>query len=455
MSAEELANRELENIRSKGALNFPINPFEILHDAGVDIVLKDFDDLAGIIINDEDNYTVVGINKNNSLQRQRFTAAHEYCHYIKDLKRQTGSMDCIKCLNKSDERIEKYADNFAGYFLMPTYELKRMCEMYKDNEGYVEWDKITIIAEYFGVSFSACLHRIAYGLHLIDGDTLDEALNKRMKEYGILSKRREIIKNQIDNSLLANVIDSMSFIMPDINNYTGQKFLQDYIFNDNRLEKVVIDRKKLNFILADLNYNGTESKYFKSDDEAVIMTLGNLELQKYVINTNDEISLKKCGNLHSILYKYTPFSEYAGRYRNASAMIRSGAIQPAAYYEIYDKINALDEELQLFLKEKDNYKISKYIEKVAYFVYNFVVIHPFQDGNGRISRALLNWLLKVKNIPPIYIDYNCRNEYYAALAKIDKEGDYTLFAALIEKRVIHSMILTNKYLFVDEIDDKI
>lgn len=31
-------------------------------------------------------------------------------------------------------------------------------------------NKIKIIAEYSGVSFSACLHRLAYGLHLIDGD---------------------------------------------------------------------------------------------------------------------------------------------------------------------------------------------------------------------------------------------------------------------------------------------
>lgn len=138
MSAEELANRELENIRSKGALNFLIDPFEILHDAGVDIVLKDFDNLAGIIINDEDNCTIVGINKNNSLQRQRFTAAHEYCHYIKDLKRQTGSVDCIKCLSTSNDKIEKNADSFAGFFLMPTNELKKICEMYKDNRGYVE-----------------------------------------------------------------------------------------------------------------------------------------------------------------------------------------------------------------------------------------------------------------------------------------------------------------------------
>ena len=49
-----------------------------------------------IIINDSDNCTIVGINSNNGLQRQRFTAAHEYCHFIKDLNRTNGETDIIK-----------------------------------------------------------------------------------------------------------------------------------------------------------------------------------------------------------------------------------------------------------------------------------------------------------------------------------------------------------------------
>ena len=38
------------------------------------------------------------------------------------------------------------------------------------------------------------------------------------------------------------------------------------------------------------------------------MTLGNLELQKYVINTDDDISFKNCGQLHSLLFKYVEFN---------------------------------------------------------------------------------------------------------------------------------------------------
>ena len=119
MAPEDLAKSELEKLRKSGKLTFPIDPFKILNNAGIYIVLKSFENLDGIIINDEDNCTIVGINSNNGWQRQRFTAAHEYCHFIKDLNKEIGTTDYIECLKKSNKDIEKYANDFAGYLLMP------------------------------------------------------------------------------------------------------------------------------------------------------------------------------------------------------------------------------------------------------------------------------------------------------------------------------------------------
>lgn len=453
MTPEELAKSELERLRRNNELSFPIDPFKILHDAGIYVVLKDFENLDGIIINDVDNCTIVGINSNNNWQRQRFTAAHEYCHFIKDLNKEIGATDYIECLKKSNKKIEKYANDFAGYLLMPTNELKLVCDQYKNKNGFIDFESITIIAEYFGVSFYSCLNRIAYDLNLIDGDVSSESLRKRMSEYGVNKKRHELIENKIDSTLLANVVSSMSFLMTDINKYTGQKFLQNYIYNDNKLEGVIIDRKKLNFILADLNYHGTNSQFFTNDKEEVIMTLGNLELQKYVISTKDDISLKKCGQLHSLLFKYVPYPEDNGKYRDGNALLKGGTMQPVPYYEINDKIKSLDEELQFFIKNIDQYEIGKYIEQVAYFTYKFIVVHPFRDGNGRISRAIMNWLLIKKKIPPIYVDQGCRREYYEALSQIDLEENPVPFIMFIEKRIIHTMIELYRYLFVDEIEE--
>ena len=105
------------------------------------------------------------------------------------------------------------------------------------------------------------------------------------------------------------------------------------------------------------------------------------------------------------------------------------------------------------MANKDKYNIGEYIEQVAYLIYKFIVIHPFRDGNGRISRALLNWMLSKRGIPPIYVDNDCRKEYYDALSEMDLYENPIPFIMLIEKRIIHTMIELNRYLFVDDIDE--
>jgi len=453
ITGEKLANDVIKQIKEKfGKIDFPIDPFKLLKDAGVHILLKDFENLDGIIINDEDNVTIVGINNNRSLSRQRFTAAHEYCHFIKDLKKESGKNDIIRCLKNSKSSIERFADSFAAHLLMPKDEFKKICNKYKNNNGYIDFESVTIIAEYFGVSFSSCLNSIAYDLKMIEGDITPKTLRERIKIYSPSKQREKLIKNKIDSKLLSNMLMSLSYNMLDLNKYTGMKFLQNYIYFDNKLEGIKIDRSNLNYILADLNYNKQNSQFFNSENEAICMTLGNLELQRYVILTKNKISIKNCNYLHKLLYKFVPYPDDNGKYRDNDAILKRGTIQPVSYVDIPKMINKLDEELQCFLNNISKYNVSEYIEQIAYFVYQFIVIHPFKDGNGRISRALLNWMLSLKNLPPIYINDDCREEYYNVLTAIDLKANYTPFIMFIEKRIINTMMELHNYLFVDDID---
>lgn len=60
----------------------------------------------------------------------------------------------------------------------------------------------------------------------------------------------------------------------------------------------------------------------------------------------------------------------------------------------------------------------------------FESIHPFADGNGRVGRMLLNYLLIGSGLPPIVLFENDREEYYLALEyfndcqEIDKMVDF-------------------------------
>jgi len=46
-------------------------------------------------------------------------------------------------------------------------------------------------------------------------------------------------------------------------------------------------------------------------------------------------------------------------------------------------------------------------------------IHPFEDGNGRTSRAIMNFILIKKGFPMFFIPYEKREEYYSALEDYD------------------------------------
>jgi len=91
------------------------------------------------------------------------------------------------------------------------------------------------------------------------------------------------------------------------------------------------------------------------------------------------------------------------------------------------------------LKTISPQKIEKCIQKISWFVKNlkaeptrkaaifhafFEHIHPFPDGNGRIGRVLLNFILISHGLPPIAIKglkKNDREKYYSALEKCDLE----------------------------------
>lgn len=62
----------------------------------------------------------------------------------------------------------------------------------------------------------------------------------------------------------------------------------------------------------------------------------------------------------------------------------------------------------------------------AWLHHAFTQIHPFQDGNGRVVRALLTWHLVKENYLPIVISRDGRSEYIRALELADS-GDLNPF----------------------------
>lgn len=67
------------------------------------------------------------------------------------------------------------------------------------------------------------------------------------------------------------------------------------------------------------------------------------------------------------------------------------------------------------------------VELSALVHLKFVTIHPFSDGNGRISRLMMNFVLHRKGYPPLDIPYGNRNSYYNALERAQTRKDEDIF----------------------------
>lgn len=82
------------------------------------------------------------------------------------------------------------------------------------------------------------------------------------------------------------------------------------------------------------------------------------------------------------------------------------------------------------------------LEAASYFHQKFEEIHPFQDGNGRVGRELLNYMLTKEDFPSIYITPKHRSDYLDALQEGNK-GEYSsLFYFLLIR-----LSATIEYLF--------
>lgn len=68
--------------------------------------------------------------------------------------------------------------------------------------------------------------------------------------------------------------------------------------------------------------------------------------------------------------------------------------------------------------EEQKAKLSP-IELAAVFHYRYIRIHPFEDGNGRIARLLVNYILMRHHYPMIVVKSKDKNRYLTALNRCD------------------------------------
>ncbi|MBK8724411.1 MAG: Fic family protein [Saprospiraceae bacterium] len=78
----------------------------------------------------------------------------------------------------------------------------------------------------------------------------------------------------------------------------------------------------------------------------------------------------------------------------------------------------------------------------AEFHYSFIRIHPFDDGNGRIARILMNFILMKYGFPPVIIRTEYKINYFSALQQVDSDtSKIEIFIEYIAENLVKSLEL--------------
>lgn len=438
--AESMAAAFLAAYFGNEVVSFPISPFKMLNDAGIPFVIRGFEKLEGVYIPAQlnDDLPIVGISSNRPITRQRFTAAHELCHHFRDADSE------IACPIGQKNTSEKFADAFASAVLMPIGELRLKVNEFKDASGNVNFEDILKIAEYFGVSFEACVYRIAYKIHSIDGDIESRALGKRIRKFHPDNQRKMLgmTYSELYADLIDNYYKQLKF---SPNDFARNVFEGDYIYNDSRMEGLEISVEGASEIVSDLRNKCQKSAYCTQEHVAFLSIAGHYKMYQSIFElpVKESLSVYDILRLNKDLFAYYPYPEFGGNLRNNNIVVSGAKFEAVDYHDIFNELAKVDEEIKEYFLNRRNVSTSEYVKHIARVHHRITMIHPFPEGNGRTSRAFMNVELIRSGLSPIYIKVEEKNNYIEALEIADTEKKYEPLYEAIFKNMIRTHVELN------------
>lgn len=177
---------------------------------------------------------------------------------------------------------------------------------------------------------------------------------------------------------------------------------------------------------ADLLEKGIapKSKLMRDVQEAE----GHRDLFYEILKFKKDLTLQVVLDWHWKLFSKTK-PDISGKIRKYQVGIVGSKFMPPSPVEVYSMLT------EFFKWYKKNDKLHP-IELAALVHLKLITIHPFGDGNGRITRLVMNFVLNGKKYPLFDIPYGKRNGYYNALERSQDKKDDKVFLQWFVKRYI-------------------
>jgi len=256
---------------------------------------------------------------------------------------------------------------------------------------------------------------------------------------------------KIDN-LVSTLSDLLPFREEDLQRL-NKKIRLEFNYNSNHLEGNTLTYSETELLLifdkTTGNHELREYEEMKAHDVAFEI------IRDWAADPERFLSEAELRNLHKILLvrpfwkdaltlngQWTKRKIQVGTYKEQpnSVQLQNGEI---FHYASPEETPILMGELVDWYREEEEKKALHPVQLAALLHYRFVRIHPFDDGNGRMSRLLMNYVLIRHKLPPVVIKSADKKNYLFALNQADT-GDIDAFVRYIGEEMMWSLELSIK-----------
>lgn len=210
-----------------------------------------------------------------------------------------------------------------------------------------------------------------------------------------------------------------------------QRFTVEYNFNSNHIEgnTLTYGQTELLLLFGKVSGEGDLKDFVEMKASQVGLRMMMEEIQE----NKKPLTQNFIRQLHKTLLRedytvyrnlpggvQTSYTIHAGQYKTRpnSVITRYG---DRFEYALPEETPALMADLVGWYNEAEQSGDFSPVELAALFHYRYIRIHPFEDGNGRIARLMVNYILARHNWPMIVVRSRMKNEYLEALHQTDLE----------------------------------
>lgn len=212
-------------------------------------------------------------------------------------------------------------------------------------------------------------------------------------------------------------------------NRLDQKFMLEFNYNSNHIEGNTLTYGQTEMLLMfgkvvdEANMKDLEEMKASNVGLKMVKEMAldkEQHLTEYFIRTLHKTLLREDYTVHRQLPdgSDTSYIVHAGQYKTRPNSVKT-VTGEIFEYASPEETSALMTDLLQWYNQAEKEGTMTPIELASLFHYRYIRIHPFEDGNGRISRLMVNYILYRNDYPMIVVKSSDKDNYLTALNRCD------------------------------------